>query len=110
LEDAAKPTVLIYGHGDVVRGFDNEWRAGLDPYGLEQFKPRHFAALRAECVKNIGRSDMGHFALDFTVKQSMHGGHAEPDRLAPLTTVSHCKRVFSLRLRRLTTKSLAALS
>jgi acetylornithine deacetylase/succinyl-diaminopimelate desuccinylase-like protein len=33
-EDAAKPTVLIYGHGDVVRGFENEWRAGLDPWKI----------------------------------------------------------------------------
>src|SRR5258708_5152990 len=34
LEDSDKPTVLIYGHGDVVRGFDNEWRAGLDPWKI----------------------------------------------------------------------------
>lgn len=32
IEDTAKPTVLIYGHGDVVRGLDAGWRAGLDPW------------------------------------------------------------------------------
>jgi acetylornithine deacetylase/succinyl-diaminopimelate desuccinylase-like protein len=31
-EDEALPTVLIYGHGDVVRGYDDQWRAGLSPW------------------------------------------------------------------------------
>lgn len=26
------PTVLIYGHGDVVRGYDGQWRGGLSPW------------------------------------------------------------------------------
>ncbi len=34
LEDAALPTVLIYGHGDVVRGQAEQWREGLQPYEL----------------------------------------------------------------------------
>ncbi|MGI4857047.1 MAG: M20 family metallopeptidase [Janthinobacterium lividum] len=33
-EDDALPTVLTYGHGDVVRGYDNEWREGLAPWGV----------------------------------------------------------------------------
>ncbi|MEO1057123.1 MAG: M20 family metallopeptidase [Actinomycetota bacterium] len=28
------PTVLTYGHGDVVRGLEGQWRAGLDPWTL----------------------------------------------------------------------------
>jgi len=32
MEQPERPTVLIYGHGDVVRGLDSEWRAGLDPW------------------------------------------------------------------------------
>ncbi|MGE4219532.1 MAG: M20 family metallopeptidase [Alphaproteobacteria bacterium] len=28
------PTVLTYGHGDVVRGLEPEWRNGLDPWRL----------------------------------------------------------------------------
>lgn len=28
------PTVLIYGHGDVVFGDDSQWRPGLDPWTL----------------------------------------------------------------------------
>ncbi|MFW6076427.1 MAG: M20/M25/M40 family metallo-hydrolase, partial [Hyphomicrobiales bacterium] len=33
-EDAALPTVLTYGHGDVIRGQESRWRAGLDPWTL----------------------------------------------------------------------------
>src|SRR5215471_6772453 len=31
-EDARLPTVLIYGHGDVVDGMEGEWRGNLDPW------------------------------------------------------------------------------
>ncbi|PLZ04331.1 hypothetical protein CY652_01270 [Burkholderia sp. WAC0059] len=31
-ESDALPTVLIYGHGDVVRGYDDQWRTGLSPW------------------------------------------------------------------------------
>ncbi|ACA17383.1 peptidase M20 [Methylobacterium sp. 4-46] len=33
-EDDALPTVLIYGHGDTVRGYPEQWRAGLDPWRI----------------------------------------------------------------------------
>lgn len=31
-EDASLPTVLVYGHGDVVRGDETRWREGLAPW------------------------------------------------------------------------------
>ena len=34
-EDSALPTVLIYGHGDVVAGYDNQWSAGRSPWKLD---------------------------------------------------------------------------
>jgi len=34
IEDPALPTVLTYGHGDVVRGYDEQWREGLAPWTL----------------------------------------------------------------------------
>jgi acetylornithine deacetylase/succinyl-diaminopimelate desuccinylase-like protein len=34
IEDPALPTVLTYGHGDVVRGQDDQWRAGLTPFAV----------------------------------------------------------------------------
>ena len=32
IEDPSKPTVLTYGHADVIRGQDEQWRAGLSPW------------------------------------------------------------------------------
>ena len=34
IEDPALPTVLSYGHGDVIRGLDAQWKAGLSPWQL----------------------------------------------------------------------------
>ncbi|MEM9130863.1 MAG: M20 family metallopeptidase [Actinomycetota bacterium] len=33
-EDPTLPTVMTYGHGDVVLGYDDQWRDGLDPWTL----------------------------------------------------------------------------
>jgi len=34
IEDAKLPTVLGYGHADVIRGLEPQWRKGLDPWKL----------------------------------------------------------------------------
>src|SRR5215475_823806 len=34
IEDPTDLTVLIYGHGDTVRGFDDRWRQGLSPWSI----------------------------------------------------------------------------
>ena len=34
IEGAELPTVLTYGHGDTVRGLDEQWREGLAPWRL----------------------------------------------------------------------------
>jgi len=39
-EGASLPTVLMYGHGDVVDGMVGEWRDGLDPFRLTQIGNR----------------------------------------------------------------------
>ena len=36
VEDASKPTVLIYGHGDVTHGQAGEWSNGMDPFTLTE--------------------------------------------------------------------------
>ncbi|WP_028356103.1 M20 family metallopeptidase [Bordetella petrii] len=36
IEDPALPTVLGYGHGDVIRGLEPEWHAGLSPWTLAE--------------------------------------------------------------------------
>src|SRR5512136_1146310 len=33
-EGAGLPTVLIYGHGDVILGMEDKWRSGLSPWRL----------------------------------------------------------------------------
>ncbi|WP_426959048.1 M20/M25/M40 family metallo-hydrolase [Muricoccus radiodurans] len=33
-EGAGLPTVLVYGHGDVVRGMEGRWSDGLDPWSV----------------------------------------------------------------------------
>jgi len=34
IEEASLPTVLLYGHGDVVSGSSPSWRPGLDPWRI----------------------------------------------------------------------------
>ena len=34
VEDPAKGTVLTYGHGDVIRGQEDQWRKGLSPWRI----------------------------------------------------------------------------
>ncbi|MBR0679587.1 M20/M25/M40 family metallo-hydrolase [Roseomonas eburnea] len=34
IEDASRPTVLLYGHGDVVRGLAPQWSNGRDPWAV----------------------------------------------------------------------------
>lgn len=36
IEDPALPTVLVYGHGDVVRGLAGRWTDGRDPWAVTQ--------------------------------------------------------------------------
>ena len=39
IEGPGLPTVLTYGHGDTVRGLEDQWRAGLDPWTLTEEGP-----------------------------------------------------------------------
>lgn len=36
LEDETLPTALGYGHGDVIRGLEPEWKEGLSPWALTE--------------------------------------------------------------------------
>ncbi|CAB3625687.1 M20 family metallopeptidase [Achromobacter pestifer] len=42
IEDPALPTVLGYGHGDVIRGLEPEWKAGLSPWALTEAEGRWY--------------------------------------------------------------------
>ncbi|MDT4832814.1 Succinyl-diaminopimelate desuccinylase [compost metagenome] len=42
IEDPALPTVLGYGHGDVIRGLEREWKEGLSPWALTESEGRWY--------------------------------------------------------------------
>jgi acetylornithine deacetylase/succinyl-diaminopimelate desuccinylase-like protein len=42
IEDPALPTVFGYGHGDVIRGLDAEWKEGLSPWTLTEREGRWY--------------------------------------------------------------------
>ena len=42
IEDPSLPTVLSYGHGDVIRGLEGQWREGLSPWKLKQEGERYY--------------------------------------------------------------------
>jgi acetylornithine deacetylase/succinyl-diaminopimelate desuccinylase-like protein len=41
-EDTRLPTVLVYGHGDVVDGMEGEWRGNLDPFRITKIDNRAY--------------------------------------------------------------------
>lgn len=42
LESPDLPTVLGYGHGDVIRGLESEWREGVSPWTLTELEGRWY--------------------------------------------------------------------
>jgi len=42
IEDKSLPTVLGYGHGDVIRGLDAFWHQGLSPWQLAEVDGRYY--------------------------------------------------------------------
>ncbi|WP_299415982.1 M20 family metallopeptidase [uncultured Sulfitobacter sp.] len=42
IEDAALPTILTYGHGDVVRSQQDQWQEGLQPFELHERDGRYY--------------------------------------------------------------------
>ena len=42
IEDPARPTVLGYGHGDVIRGFEGSWKPGIAPWELVESEGRYW--------------------------------------------------------------------
>ena len=61
IEDASKPTVLLYGHGDTVRGLDEQWRPGLKPWELYEEDGRWYGRGSAD---NKGQHALNIAALE----------------------------------------------
>jgi acetylornithine deacetylase/succinyl-diaminopimelate desuccinylase-like protein len=72
IEDPSLPTMLIYGHGDVVRAMPERWRQGLDPWrlcvegdriygrGVVDNKGQHLLALEALAAVIAERGRLGY--------------------------------------------------
>ena len=61
LEAPDRPTVLTYGHGDTVRGLDDQWRPGLSPWRLTQEAGRWYGRGSAD---NKGQHALNLSALE----------------------------------------------
>jgi acetylornithine deacetylase/succinyl-diaminopimelate desuccinylase-like protein len=63
IEDPARPTVLGYGHGDVIRGLDEGWADGLSPWKL---------TVRGERWYGRGVADnKGQHAINFAAQKAV---------------------------------------
>ena len=65
IEDADLPTVLTYAHGDVIRGQDAEWRAGLAPWKLHREGDRIYGRGTAD---NKGQHTINLAALETVLR------------------------------------------
>lgn len=71
IEDPARPTVLLYGHGDVVRGLKGRWSNNRDPFvlapeddriygrGTADNKGQHLIAIQALAATLAERGHLG---------------------------------------------------
>ena len=80
-EDDALPTVLMYGHGDVVLGYDAQWRAGTSPWALTVDGDRWYGRGTADNkgqhsinVAALGQVIAARGRLGFNVKWLMETG------------------------------------
>ncbi len=71
LEAPDRPTVLTYAHGDTVRGLDEQWRAGLQPWGLTEEGDRWYGRGTAD---NKGQHALNLAALEAVLAE--RGGRA----------------------------------
>jgi acetylornithine deacetylase/succinyl-diaminopimelate desuccinylase-like protein len=65
IEDVSLPTVLTYGHGDVIRGQDEQWRPGLSPWKISLEKDRIYGRGTAD---NKGQHTINLAALETVLK------------------------------------------
>lgn len=66
IEDPALPTILLYGHGDTVRGLDDQWRAGLRPWTLTREGDRWYGRGTAD---NKGQHAINLAALEAVLEE-----------------------------------------
>ena len=65
IEDNNLPTVLLYGHADVVRGNEKEWRKGLNPWKVKKEGNRLYGRGTAD---NKGQHTINLAAIKYILK------------------------------------------
>jgi acetylornithine deacetylase/succinyl-diaminopimelate desuccinylase-like protein len=65
IEDAALTTVFTYGHGDVIRGQEAQWRAGLNPWLVTREGERFYGRGTAD---NKGQHTINLAAIEAVLK------------------------------------------
>ena len=65
IEHASRPTVLTYGHGDTVRGLDDQWDPGLNPWVLTEAGDRWYGRGTAD---NKGQHALNLTALEHVLE------------------------------------------
>lgn len=63
MEDPARPTVLTYGHADTVRGLEDQWSAGRNPWRLSEENGRWYGRGTAD--------NKGQHALNLTALEAV---------------------------------------
>ena len=66
IEDSSYRTVLTYGHGDTVRGLEDQWDAGLDPWTLKEAGDRWYGRGTAD---NKGQHVLNLTALEHVLAE-----------------------------------------
>jgi acetylornithine deacetylase/succinyl-diaminopimelate desuccinylase-like protein len=61
IEDPSRPTILLYGHGDTVRGLDDQWHEGLKPWEVKDAGDRWYGRGTAD---NKGQHALNLAALE----------------------------------------------
>lgn len=71
IEDPALPTVLVYGHGDVVRGQDDQWTQGEGPWRIAVEADRWYGRGSAD---NKGQHTINFGALGAVIAARVEAG------------------------------------
>ena len=66
IEDAKLPTVLMYGHGDVIRGLEDQWRSGIEPWQLKQEGDKYYGRGTAD---NKGQHSVNMAAMETVIAE-----------------------------------------
>jgi acetylornithine deacetylase/succinyl-diaminopimelate desuccinylase-like protein len=66
IEGPNLPTVLMYGHGDVIRGLEDQWRTGIEPWTLKQEGDRYYGRGTAD---NKGQHSVNMAAMETVIAE-----------------------------------------